>query len=539
MSISYILNGQINEKAIDSIFNQWSSPDSPGGSIGVIKNNELIFAKGYGLANLEYNIQNSINSVFRIGSTSKQFTAACIIVLIQQGKLTLEDTLHSFFPEFPYYAKEIKIKHLLNHTSGIRDYLMIAYLKGLTDADYYQDKDVMNWLVNQNELNFSPGEEYLYSNSGYWLLGQIINRISGMDMNRFAEKEIFEPLQMNSTHFHNDYTRIVKNRVSGYVPYNDTYKISMSNLEMIGDGGIFTTIEDIKKWDDAFYTTKVFDKEFWEFMTKQGVLNNGETIEYASGLVIDKYKGYKTISHSGAFVGYRADLIRFPDHRFSVVIFANRGDANPTEMAYKIADLFLAHEFHDKVKPLKQEVKTKNNLTVSLNINQLVGTYELEPGANLIISIENDALLVNQSWNLVTYPIVNSHGNTYQIENNTDIDFTFSEVKNELCQTLTINQKGKTTIGKRKKNIDSLNLDVKEYFGEYYSEELDITYYLTNDKNIIKLTIGNSFPIELLLIDKDQYSWYGTLLKFNRTNGHITGFNIDAGRIKNIKFIKK
>ena len=194
-SISLLSFGQIKEsQSIDSIFTEWNKPDVPGCALGIIKEGQLIYSKGYGLANMEYNIPNSASSVFRIGSTSKQFTAACIVLLAEKNKLSLDDNLKSIFPDFPEYAEKITIRHLLNHTSGIRDYLQISYLKGLGDDDYYTDENVMKWLINQTELNFTPGEEYLYSNSGYWLLGQIVNKVSGMHMAEFAEKEIFEPL---------------------------------------------------------------------------------------------------------------------------------------------------------------------------------------------------------------------------------------------------------------------------------------------------------------------------------------------------------
>ena len=337
-SFSIISFGQLKEsQAIDSIFAQFNKADVPGCALGIIKDGKLIYAKGYGMANMEYQIPNDANSVFRIGSTSKQFTAACIVLLAEKGKLKLDNKLDQYFPDFPKYANSISIRNLLNHTSGIRDYLTISYLKGLGDDDYYKDNDIMNWLVNQSDLNFKPGEEYLYSNSGYWLLGQIVEKVSGKNMADFAQKEIFEPLGMNDTHFHNDHTQIVKNRASGYVPNGkDNYKISMTTLDMIGDGGIFTTINDIKKWDDAYYSSNVLKKEFWNVMTQQGVLNNGEVISYASGLGIGKYKGLKTIRHGGAFVGFRADLLRFPEQRLSIAIFANRGDASPSRMANKL-----------------------------------------------------------------------------------------------------------------------------------------------------------------------------------------------------------
>jgi len=203
---------------IDAIFSQWNTPNSPGGTVGIIKDGELIFTKGYGMANLDHNIPNHPKTVFNIASTSKQFTAASIILLSEQGKLSLEDTLMKFFPNFPDYANEVKVQHLLNHTSGVRDYIILARLSGLTVDDYYTNEIVEKLLTNQQELNFTPGDEYLYSNSGYWLLGQIVEKVSGSTLAEFAKKNIFDPLEMNDTHFHDNQNQIVKNRATGYRP---------------------------------------------------------------------------------------------------------------------------------------------------------------------------------------------------------------------------------------------------------------------------------------------------------------------------------
>ena len=195
---------------IDNIFSRWDTKDAPGGTVGIIKDGELIFTKGYGMANLDYNIPNESKTVFKIASTSKQFTAASIILLSEQGKLSLEDTLMNFFPNFPAYANEVTVQHLLNHTSGVRDYLILARLSGLTVEDYYTDQIVEKILTNQQELNFTPGDEYLYSNSGYWLLGQIVKKVSGFTLAEYAEKNIFHPLEMNDTHFHKIIIKLLK-----------------------------------------------------------------------------------------------------------------------------------------------------------------------------------------------------------------------------------------------------------------------------------------------------------------------------------------
>lgn len=532
--------GQIKEsQAIDNIFTEWNKTAVPGCALGIIKEGKLIYTKGYGMANMEYDIPNAANSVFRIGSTSKQFTAACIVLLAEKDKLSLDDNVKSLFPNFPDYAEKITIRHLLNHTSGIRDYLQISYLKGLGDDDYYTDDNVMQWLINQSDLNFAPGEEYLYSNSGYWLLGQIVKKVAGMNMAEFAQKEIFEPLEMDNTHFHNDHTQIVKNRASGYIPdNNENYKISMTTLDMIGDGGIFTTINDIKKWDDAYYESSVLSSAFWSVMTQQGILNNGEVIDYASGLMISKYKGLKTVRHGGAFAGFRAEILRFPDQKLSIAIFANRGDANPSIMADQVADILLKDKFIEEVSKSNKKVKI-DVPKVQFQLSQLIGDYEIQPGLIVRLSIKNDSLNVLQIWNKSTYNIVKVSGNTFQISGNENLSFSFSNLKDGFTQTLKVLQGDDETIAPRKKELDTSGIKLNDYVGSYYSKELDVRYHFEIEHENLVVSIENTPSSFVCTIsDVDQFSMELGLVRFQRKDGQISGFELDSGRVKNLNFKK-
>lgn len=542
----FVLISQIRDnEAIDSLFQEWDKPNSPGCALGIIKQGELVYAKGYGLANLEYEIPNSANSVFRIGSTSKQFTAACIVMLANQGKLNLDDTLNKFFPEFPDYSKKITVKNLLNHTSGIRDYLMISYLKGFSDDTYYQDKDIMSWLINQDELNFSPGEEYLYSNSGYWLLGQIVNKVSGMNMADFARIEIFEPLEMNNTHFHNDHNVIVKNRSSGYMPDGDTgYKISMTTLDMIGDGGIFTTINDIKKWDNAFYESDILKSDFWTAMTEKGILNNGEQIDYASGLGIGEYRGLQTISHGGAFVGFRAELMRFPDQKVSIAIFANRGDANPTSLARKVADIVLTDDFEDEKDAKKTEKTSNSNRHIKLSNKELEaysGHYwnEKEKYTRKIY-LKNDTLRYyrNERSESLLVPVSNNSFKMITNAGNVIVSFEQDEGENEILSFVYNDAEPILSTKYEPKTYSNEELD--KFIGQYYSKELEVNYMLKKEKDDLVLYINEDKksvlkPIMSSIFTNDEY---GTFQFNHQTNNEIDGFTLAAGRVKNLKFKK-
>lgn len=540
-SISHLSFGQIkNQSSIDSIFIEWDKKDAPGCAMGIYKDGKNLYAKGYGMANLEYDIPNSPNSVFRIASTSKQFTAACILLLVEQGKLSLQDSLSGIFPDFPDYADRISIQQLLNHTSGIRDYLQIAYLRGLGDDDYYEDDQIMEWLIRQTDLNFAPGEEHLYSNSGYWLLGQIVNKVAEKSMADFAQEQIFTPLKMTHTHFHNDHNKIVKNRASGYYPIGeDSYQMAMTTLNMIGDGGIFTTINDIKKWDDSFYQSNVLSRDFWKMMTQRGVLNNGDTIDYASGLDIGEYKGLKTIRHGGAFVGYRAEILRFPDEHLTIVIFANRGDANPSRKANELANIILKDKFNIE-KPKEAKKPLAEEPSEEIELKSAVGTYQIRVGLAMDISLKNDTLFVFQKWNESTYPILRTPSNSFQIPGNEGLAFRFTELKEGFTQTLVILQEGRETKASRKDEIDFSKMDIKDFSGNYYSKELDVKYIFKVEEGILKLKVENTRDkMDCSAIDIDQFSMSFGILRFQRVDGSIKGFQLDSGRVNNVKFIKE
>lgn len=532
-------------EAIDSVFIEWADKESPGAALGIIQNGNLIYAKGYGMANLEYDLPITANSVFRIASTSKQFTAACIILLAEHGKLKLSDPLSKFFPDFPDYASKITIRQLLNHTSGIRDYLMVTYLKGFRDDDFYTDKEVMKWLIAQEDLNFEPGSEHLYSNSGYWLLGQIVNQVADKSMADFAREEIFIPLGMTDTHFHNDHQQIVKNRASGYSPKDDgTYKISMTTLDMIGDGGIFTTINDIKKWDDAYYDRSVLSDNFWKEMLQPGVLNDGEKLDYASGLSLDTYKGLNAIQHGGAFVGFRAQFVRFPDQKVSIAVFANRADANPMAKVHQVADIVLADKF---IVEEQNEVSTKSSKPkfIKLRSKQLKafeGHYwNEERSLARKIYVKNDTLRYSRSETNESDLVPISKNEFKMINVGIDVSVSFKE-DGKKGYTMTFSSTGSEPIRSRPyQPIEYTSEQLKNFAGSYYSKELDVNYHLKLSNEQLVLYIDDTKKSKFDVIKKNTMNNNDTgIYEFEEDNsGTITGFKLAAGRVKNLKFVKK
>ena len=533
--------GQIKENlAIDSIFSEWSKPNVPGCALGVIKDGKLIYAKGYGLANLDKKIPNDINSVFEIASTSKQFTAACIVLLAELGKLNLDNKLSDFFPEFPDYAHQITIRHLLNHTSGIRDDGTLAFLKSPTNNDISTDSSIMRLLVNQKELNFQPGDKYEYSNTGYWLLGQIVNKVSKMDLADFAKIVIFEPLGMNSTLFFKDHSKVLKNQANGYEQNGSGgFKICMStSIDQIGSSGIFTNIEDIKKWDDAFYQSDILSKNFWSIMLKRGVLNNGDTLDYSCGLIKGNYKGLSTISHGGVVFGYRSAIVRFPDQKVTVVIFANRADAFPTKMSYIVADILLKDHFKVLESALKDNVAKNKKPENEYSLEQLTGMYVIRPGMIVKISLQNDSLNFIQSWNNKSYKLVKTKENTFHIPGIQEVSLNFSDLQNGSVQLLSISDVDMKTDCRRKKDIDLTKINPKEFVGKYYCPELDVVYEFSIKKGTLCGTTGKIKPVEISPYDIDQFYYGDILIRFKRNGNLISGFELDAKGVNNLKFEK-
>jgi CubicO group peptidase (beta-lactamase class C family) len=356
--------------AVDTVFADLTKPGSPGCALAVYRGGQIIYSKGYGLANLEAHLPISPQSVFDIGSTSKQFTAASILLVEKQGKLSVNDDVRKYIPDLPDYGDgpKITILHLLNHTSGLRDYLTLMELAGINTDSVTTDDDALAFIARQKALNFTPGTEYLYSNTGFFLLSTIVNRVSGKTLREFAAENIFGPLGMTHTQYRNDHTALISNRALAYEPEDNHagYTLDVSYFEQTGDGAVHTSVEDLLKWDENFYKAKLGGKEFLAEFQEQGKLNNGKILDYAKGLFIDNYRGLRTVSHGGSWGGYRAELLRFPDQHFSVACLCNVGNADPSKRAQQVADVYLSRQMKPKEPEKKdEEIAHKEEMRVT------------------------------------------------------------------------------------------------------------------------------------------------------------------------------
>ncbi|HSJ23608.1 MAG TPA: serine hydrolase domain-containing protein [Longimicrobiales bacterium] len=336
--------GQIRVPAageVDAVFAEFDAT-SPGCMLGVILDGRVVHSRGYGSANLDYRIPNGPEIVYYVGSVSKQFTAAAVALLALRGELSLDDDVRRFIPELPDYGRTMTVRHLVHHTSGLRDIYTLMSLAGIRMEDVLTDEDALGLITRQRELNFLPGDDYLYSNSGYWLLGQIVERVTGRTLRQFTHDEIFAPLGMTNTHFHDNAREIVRNRAMSYAGIPDDFRVAyLSNFDKVGAGGLYTTLADLARWDANFYQPTLGGTSFIDLMHSRGVLTGGDTLVYAFGINVQQRNGLPVVRHSGSLMGFRADLVRYPEQRFTVATMCNHSLINAAAYADRVTDLYL------------------------------------------------------------------------------------------------------------------------------------------------------------------------------------------------------
>jgi CubicO group peptidase (beta-lactamase class C family) len=367
------------EGQIRQLFSKYSGKDSPGAAIAVVRDGEIVFKNGFGMANLEYDIPITPSTIFHIASVSKQFTTFAILLLEKEGKLSLEDDIRKHLPEVPDFGKIITLRNLATHTSGLRDQWNLLAMAGWRLDDVITREHIIKLVSKQQELNFDPGEEFLYCNTGYTLLAEVVARVSGKTFPEFTEENIFKPLNMTSTLFYDDHEKIVKNRAYSYKSDKNGYRKSVLSYANAGATSLFTTVEDLSLWALNFENPVVGDQALIRKMSQKGVLNSGDTIEYALGQVVGSYRGLTMINHSGADAGYRTYLARFPDQQFSVMVLSNDASCNPGSLALKVAEVYLKDELKPEPRvSLSGDVENTGN-PLKLNQGSVTETEQTKP----------------------------------------------------------------------------------------------------------------------------------------------------------------
>ncbi|MGH8242122.1 MAG: serine hydrolase domain-containing protein [Steroidobacteraceae bacterium] len=333
---------QAGDSQVDALFSEWTT-STPGCGVGVSEDGQIVLERAYGMADLEHDVPNRPDTIFEAGSVSKQFTAAAVLLLARDGKLSLDDPVRNYIPELPEYGQHVTIRQMLHHTSGLRDWGSIEWIAGWPRGTrVYTHAHVLDILERQQALNFPPGTRWSYSNSGYNLSVILISRVAGEPFAEFTRKRIFEPLGMTRTSWRDDFTRIVRDRAVAYAESGGRYTLDMPFENVHGNGGLLTTVGDLLRWNGNFDSPKVGDDEFVRLMQTSGVLANGSETGYAYGLATGHYKGLEELRHSGTTGSYRAYLARYPDQRLSIAVLCNAGNNVPRQSLHAIADLYLA-----------------------------------------------------------------------------------------------------------------------------------------------------------------------------------------------------
>lgn len=524
-------------RRVDAIFADWDRADSPGCALGVYHHGTLAYTRGYGMADLERHVPIAPHTVFDIGSTSKQFAAASIVLLQQDGRLTLDDSIRKWVPELPSYAAPITIRHMLLHTSGLRDYIGLLTLAGISTDSVTDADDALRIIARQKALNFEPGAEHLYSNSGYFLLSVIVERASGKTLQAFARERIFTPLGMTRTHYLGSYDDVVSDRALAYEPRPDgTMRLDVSRWLQVGDGAVFTNVEELLRWDSNFYEPAVGGEALLRELQAPGALADGTKLNYALGLGVGTYRGQRTVSHGGSWGGYRAELLRFPDQHFSVATLCNLGSINPTRLARRVADVYL----EDVLAPA-DETAGDGGPTVRVPPGVLKGYAGLyrnpESRARLLFTLNGGALTVTGDGRYDLRP----RSATLFGAAGTPVTWTFEpDAEGRSSRVTRLREGHKPEVFEKVAPPELPAETLAAFAGEFYSDELDATFILTVEDARLMLRRRGAGPQRLTPVVADEFMAGSMTVRFSRgPDGRVTGYVLDIGRVRNLAFERR
>jgi CubicO group peptidase (beta-lactamase class C family) len=447
--------------AVDAVFAPFTRPGSPGCAVAIYRDGKIEYERGYGLASLEHELPITPTSVFYLGSVSKQFTAFAAALAIKDGRLSADDRIRQHLPELPEYTSKITLRHLLHHTSGLRDYNTLLSIAGRRGDEAFDNATVLRITARQKKLNFEPGSEYLYSNTGYTLLATIVERATKTPFAQFAAARIFEPLEMKATHFHTDETRLVPHRAFAFSRQGNDIVLDTPTNERAGAGGVFSSVRDLLNWDENFYTARVGGRELIEMIQTPGKLSDGSALNYAWGLQVGKYRGARLVEHSGSLGGYRAHLMRFPEAHYSLAALCNLSTSNPGGLLRQVADRTLAGRFTE---PAPTAVA-------------LAGPGA--PGGGRAGRGGGDAARA---------PVASA----------------------------------------------------PDYAGTYYSDEADATFTVTaRDGTLMLQRESDREAAELQPASGADFRFRGMTVRFERDGGKVVALTVDAGRVRDVRFVKR
>lgn len=509
---------------VDQIFATFNRPGSPGCSLGVIRNGAFVYRKSYGEASLELSVPFSPESVFYVGSISKQFTAASVVLAAEQGSLSLDDDVRKYIPDLPDYGHKITLRQMLNQTSGLRDFFSLIYFSGHDPADFNTPAEIVKLVESQRGLNNVPGDEWVYSNSNYLLLGVVLERATKKTLAQFAEENIFRPLGMTHTRFYDDASAVVPGRVPAYYPGTDgNFLVGWSTTySIVGGGGLMTTVDDLLKWDDNFYSNRLGKGTLLKELLTPGVLNDGKQTMYGMGLMLEKYRGLPVVEHDGSLFGYRADFLRFPAQKFSVICLCNISKGNPELRSRQVADVYLKDSLQPNATAASTTAKNLPDPTV------FAGQY-FDPHAFAIFDFaaaDGNLQLGRALQRLSANQFHNYMGDLITFEGQGD------------SMKVTWERNGQVLyVGKKLGEFHLSETELKQFVGDYRSGEVDGEFHIAFEQGHLVLKNGNNSPIQLTAIAGDEFNAEGNLvIVFHRDAGKVSGLTASTSQARGIEF---
>ena len=515
-------------RRIDAVFAPWDSTTSPGCALGVSRHGTLVYSRGYGMANLEYDIAIWPGSIFHVASISKQFTAFAVALLAADGKLSLDDDVRKHVPELPEMGHRVTVRHLMHHTSGLRDQWTLQSYAGWREDDVITESDVVQMAARQRGLNFTPGTEYLYSNTGFTLLSVIVKRVSGQSLRDFAETRVFGPLGMTSTHFHNDHTMIVRHRTSAYQPRSGGgWRISIPVFDTDGATSLFTTVEDLLKWEQNFVDARVGGPALLDQAQQSGRLNDGTAIGYGWGLVVNTYRGVRVIGHSGADAGYRSDVIRFPDHQLALAVFCNLSTAMPSDLSRQVADILLPPS---ALEPLPAPT------TGGEPIEALTGAY-WNPITDDVRRVSVvDGALRSAGGGSALIPFGGGRFRT----NERSGEILFPNHRPGTPREMLVLSPPLAPAVFRQLPPMTAPVDLAPFVGRYHSPDLNVTYEVAASGQTLVVKRPRIADLILEPIAPNQFAGRSgsPTITFSRVGDAVTGMTISTGRVRRLPFTR-
>ena len=529
----------------DSVFQRFDRTDSPGCALGVYQDGKILYARGYGMASLEHGVAMSPRSVLDVGSISKQFTAMSMLMLQKEGKLSLDDPIRKYIPELPPYADKITLRRALSQTSGLRDLYVMMSQTGRTFAG--DTMDALRVITHSAEPNYTPGERYLYTNSGWILAAQIVYRLTGKTLAQFADERIFQPLGMHDTRYLADVTTIIPNAAEGYAPASRSgpgFRVARSTYDgaIMGAGAVHTSVEDFGRWLNNYDAATVGGRDIIETMTTPTMLNDGTPAKsgpnqaYAIGLNVGTMRGLRVVSHGGSWAGYRGHFLRFPDQHFAVATFCNLTTSGPDSLARKVAGIYLA----DRMQPDSAAIwnvalagAPRVELTAA-NLRPLVGVWRnVERGEVRRTTLVGDTLFTTGGGERSR--IVPLDGGRFRTENETELRFEGAPTPARMIVTTT----SETVTFTRADAVSLSPAQLAEYAGNYRSDEVEATHTWKVEKGQLVVYANDR---RLGVLDpsyKDGFTRGGNVIDVQRdAKGRISGFTVEAGRVRHLRFTR-